>query len=436
MMSPLSVSKFLPPGLRFDVVIFDEASQVKEADAVNCIYRGDQLIVAGDQKQLPPTSFFDRMADTDDEDIDESDIDLGFESILDRCKAQGVRSLPLEWHYRSRHESLIAYSNHSFYEGRLHTFPGAAFESPDLGVELFPVVDGVYRRGTTRDNREEAAEVVERMLFHRRHHPDATIGVVALSTAQQRAVENEIGRRWGSEPELRLLDSDDRLDGFFVKNLESVQGDERDIIILTIGYGPDENGKLTMNFGPLNREGGQRRLNVAITRARQRVEVAATISAGDIVSGNPSINHLRRYLDYAERGYPALAVDLEGSMGDAESLFEEEVLNSLRSMGYDPAPQVGVAGYRIDIGVRVPASPDALGRTVAEVPPDEVQTALRLLLRDAGPSSAADLCQSWALLYGWRRVGPNIQNAFERAVEAMRASGEIEGPSDQMRLED
>ena len=199
--------------------------------------------------------------------------------------------------------------------------------------------------------------MVERVLFHRRHHPDATIGVVALSTAQQRAVENEIERHWDSEPELRLLDSDDRLGGFFVKNLESVQGDERDIIILTIGYGRDENGKLTMNFGPLNREGGQRRLNVAITRARRRVEVVATISAGDIVSNNPSINHLRRYLDYAERGHPALAVDLKGSMGDAESLFEEEVLNSLRSMGHDAVPQVGVAGYRIDIGVRHPTRP-------------------------------------------------------------------------------
>lgn len=671
MMSPLSVSKFLPPGLHFDAVIFDEASQVREADAANCIYRGDHLIVAGDQKQLPPTSFFDRMADTDDEDIDESDIDLdGFESILDRCKAQGFPSLPLEWHYRSRHESLITYSNHSFYEGKLHTFPGAVFESPDLGVELFRV-EGVYRRGTTRDNREEAAEVVDRVLFHRRHHPDATMGVVALSTAQQKAIENEIERRWGSEAELRELDSDDRLDGFFVKNLESVQGDERDIIIITIGYGPDENGKLTMNFGPLNREGGQRRLNVAITRARRRVEVVTTISAGDIVSDNPSINHLRRYLDYAERGHPALAVDLEGSLGDAESPLEEEVLDSLRSMGHDAVPQVGVAGYRIDIGVRhptkpgsyllgvecdgasyhsskvardrdrlrqevleglgwtihriwstswfadrsheerrlaevidltlreqtvsrrhrlqtlhgqtvsppeadslpdnsgrgprpsslkdaqgtvrpdlpsvnvvnvdfearpewardyeepeapagpaarddfhdphsrhllvkqirhivhrhapvhrdavlrairkewrlgrsgqrmrqafdravtsacspgsiesrgdwlyspqrhtvvrVPASEDAPRRAVAEVPLEEIQMALQLTLEDAGPSSAADLCQAWARLYGWRRVGPDIQSIFERAVEAMRASGKIEGSSDRLRLKD
>ena len=259
MMSPLSVSQFLPAETSFDAVIFDEASQVKEADAIGCIYRGKQLIVAGDQKQLPPTSFFDRTADTDEEDIDEQVLD--FESVLDRCKAQGFVPLPLNWHYRSRHEALITYSNHSFYNGRLHTFPGAVFDSADLGVELFNV-DGIYRRGGTRDNPAEAAAVVDRVLFHRQHHAEATLGVVALSTAQQAAVEAEIERRSESEPELRHLTTDDRLSGFFVKNLESVQGDERDIIILTIGYGPDEAGKLTMNFGPMNREGGERRLNV------------------------------------------------------------------------------------------------------------------------------------------------------------------------------
>ena len=266
MMSPLSVSQFLPVELSFDAVIFDEASQVKEADAIGCIYRGKQLIVAGDQKQLPPTSFFDRTADTDEEDIDEQVLD--FESVLDRCKAQGFVPLPLNWHYRSRHEALITYSNHSFYDGRLHTFPGAVFDSADLGVELFNV-DGIYRRGGTRDNPAEAAAVVDRVLFHRQRHAEATLGVVTLSTAQQAAVEAEIERRSESEPELRHLTTDDRLSGFFVKNLESVQGDERDIIILTIGYGPDEAGKLTMNFGPMNREGGERRLNVAVTRARR-----------------------------------------------------------------------------------------------------------------------------------------------------------------------
>ncbi|WP_421121684.1 DUF4011 domain-containing protein [Aquihabitans daechungensis] len=256
MMRPLSVSQFLPPELRFDVVIFDEASQVREADAICCVYRGSQLIVAGDPKQLPPTAFFQKMADGEEEDIDEELLD--FESILDRCKAQGFPSLPLNWHYRSRHESLITFSNYSFYDGRLHTFPGATFESPDLGVELFKV-DGEYRRGATRDNPIEAEAVVDRIVFHRRRHPELTIGVVALSVAQQTCIEAAIERRSFGEPELRDLVTDSRLDGFFVKNLENVQGDERDIIILSVGYGPDEVGKLTMNFGPMSRPGGERR---------------------------------------------------------------------------------------------------------------------------------------------------------------------------------
>ncbi len=353
MMSPLSVSHFLPPGMRFDVVIFDEASQVREADSIGCIYRGDQLIVAGDPKQLPPTSFFVRAADDDD---DEGDDLLDFESILDRCKAQGFRSLPLNWHYRSRHEGLITYSNYSFYEGRLQTFPGATFEAPDLGVELFRVA-GEYRRGSTRDNPIEAMAVVDRVVHHRLTHPHLTLGVVTLSVAQQVAVEAEIERRSLSEPVLRDLLTDDRLDGFFVKNLENVQGDERDLIIFTIGYGPDEAGKLTMNFGPMNRVGGERRLNVAVTRARRRVELIASFGAGDIRTDNPTILHLARYLDYAERGPIALAMDIAEGESDADSPFEEEVLRSVRSMGYEAVPQVGVAGFRIDIGVRHPTQP-------------------------------------------------------------------------------
>ena len=356
MMSPLSVSQFLPADLSFDAIIFDEASQVTEADAVNCIYRGRQLIVAGDENQLPPTNFFAKLVDEDAEDAEDELVD--FESILGRCKAQGFRELPLSWHYRSLHEDLITFSNRSFYKGGLQTFPSANFDAPDLGVEFFHV-DGTYRRGTTSDNREEAAAAVGRVLHHRRHHPNLTVGVVALSSAQQDAVERELEHRARSEPELRgLLDSDDRLSGLFVKNLETVQGDERDIIILTVGYGPDENGKLTMNFGPLNRkETGWRRLNVAVTRARHRVEIIASVSAGDIVSDNPSILHLRRYLDYAERGPRALALDPAGSQGDVESPFEAEVLAAVRQMGYEADPQVGVAGYRVDIGVRHPDRP-------------------------------------------------------------------------------
>jgi very-short-patch-repair endonuclease len=359
MMSPLSVSQFLPPGLRFDVVIFDEASQVREADAICSIYRGEQLIVAGDPKQLPPTDFFSRVAGADggldDDDGLDGDV-FDFDSVLDRCKGQGIPSLPLEWHYRSRHESLITFSNRSFYDGRLHTFPGATFEAPDLGVELFQV-EGQYRRGGTRDNPIEAERVVDRIVEHRRRHPKLTLGVVTLSAAQKSTIEAAIERRSQSQPELRDLVTDDRLHGFFVKNLENVQGDERDLIILSIGYGPDEHGKLTMNFGPMNRENGWRRLNVAVTRARRRVEVVSSVTAGQISSEKPSIRHLARYLDYAERGAAALSLDIDVQGGDAESPFEEEVLRSVTRLGYTAVPQVGVAGYRVDIGVRHPTKP-------------------------------------------------------------------------------
>ncbi len=357
MMSPLSVSQFLPPDLRFDVVIFDEASQVREADAICSIYRGTQVIIAGDPKQLPPTDFFTRTVEGDDvvEEDDETQVDE-FESVLDRCKAQGFSRLPLNWHYRSRHEDLIAFSNRSFYEGRLHTFPGATFDAPDLGVALY-LVDGRYRRGTTRDNLAEAQMVVDRIVEHRRLHPSLTIGVVALSVAQQACIQMAIERRADDDPELAELQTDDRLHGFFVKNLENVQGDERDVIILSVGYGPDENGKLTMNFGPMNREGGWRRLNVAVTRARQRVEVVSSVSPGQIVSEKTSIRHLARYLDYASRGQAALAMDVDETHGSADSPFEDEVLRAVTALGYEAVPQVGVAGYRLDIGIRHPTRP-------------------------------------------------------------------------------
>lgn len=353
MMSPLAVSQYLPSTLRFDAVIFDEASQVRPADAINCVYRGQQLIVAGDQKQLPPSNFFATADLVEDDSYDEEQVDE-FESLLDLCKAAGaLKSLPLSWHYRSQHESLITYSNYRFYDGKLLTFPGATEKAPDVGVELFKV-DGVYRRGGARDNPLEAEKVIERVLYHRRHHPERTLGVVTFSGAQQDAIERELEAQAERYPELAQLPGDDRLHGFFVKSLENVQGDERDIIIFSIGYGPDENGKFTLNMGPLNKKDGWRRLNVAITRAQRRVEIISSVSPGQFI-GNSSadgVRHLRGYLDFARRGVAALALSLDDSEGDVESPFEEEVLRSIRSWGYDVVPQVGVAGYRIDLGIR------------------------------------------------------------------------------------
>ena len=359
MMSPLAVSQYLPADMHFDVVIFDEASQVRPADAINCIYRGSALILAGDQKQLPPTNFFTSGALDDGEEwTEESEDTSDFESILDLAKGSGAyRSLTLRWHYRSRHEELIAFSNAAFYEGHLVTFPSTHRDGPDVGVELF-WVEGTYRRGTSRDNPAEAAQVAERVIHHYDTRPALSLGVVTFSEAQADAVETAVSQARQHRPDLDRFFTNDRLWGFFVKNLEIVQGDERDVLIFSIGYGPDENRKITMNFGPLNKQGGWRRLNVAITRARYRNEIVSSIRAGDIPESVTSegLRHLRRYLDYAARGLPALALSTSAG-GDAESPFEESLISVIRSWGYELTPQVGTAGYRIDIGIHHPGHP-------------------------------------------------------------------------------
>ncbi|MFJ8824886.1 DUF3320 domain-containing protein [Streptomyces sp. NPDC102467] len=358
MMSPLTVSQFLPPNFKFDVVIFDEASQVLPQDAVNSVYRGKALIVAGDQKQLPPTSFFAAGGDSDDGDEWDEDATDGFESILDMCKASGVlRGLPLRWHYRSRHENLIAFSNHDFYDNSMVTFPGALEQGPDIGVE-FIKADGVYDRGGSSDNPLEAAKVAQRVIHHFDTRPEHTLGVVALSKSQAEAIEEAVQKARAARPDLDRHFTEGRLDGFFIKNLETVQGDERDVVILSIGYGPDHRGKLLSTFGPINREGGWRRLNVAVTRARRRMEVIASFYGGDLPdSANKSVQHLKRYLQYAQHGPAILQTAAADPDAAPESPFEEEVIDVLRGWGYEVQPQVGVAGFRIDMGVRHPGAP-------------------------------------------------------------------------------
>ena len=359
MMSPLAVSQYLPADLHFDVVIFDEASQVSPADAIGCIYRGSALILAGDQRQLPPTGFSGGAGENGgDEGPAEPGDTTDPESVLDLAKGSGAyRSLALRWHYRSRHEALIAFSNAAFYEGRLVTFPSRNSDGPNVGVELF-WDEGTYRRGTSRDNPDEAMRVAERVIHHYDTRPGLSLGVVAFSEAQATAIEAAVSRARQRRPDLDRLFTEDRLRGFFVKNLESVQGDERDVVILSIGYGPDESGQLTMNFGPLSRPGGWRRLNVAVTRARYRTEVVSSIRAGDIpgsVTGEGP-RQLRRYLDHAAGGLPATAAGARTG-GDAGSAFVESVINVIRSWGYALTPQVGTARYRIDIGIHYPSHP-------------------------------------------------------------------------------
>jgi very-short-patch-repair endonuclease len=425
MMSPLAVSQYLSPDLRFDVVIFDEASQVAPMDAINCIYRGRSLITAGDPKQLPPTAFFAAGNDDGDEWVDDADDAKDFESILDLAKSSGAfRNLTLRWHYRSRHESLIAFSNASFYDGRLITFPGAEHEGPDVGVELIPV-QGVYRRGSSRDNPIEAQVVAQRVLHHYDTRPGRSVGVVTFSEAQATAIEAALEQARGERPDLDEHFTEDRLDGFFVKNLESVQGDERDVMIFSIGYGPDENGKTTMAFGPLNKSGGWRRLNVAITRARYRNEIVSSLGAGDITASatNEGVRHLRRYLDFAERGPAALALDTSTG-GDAESPFEESVIRAIRSRGYDVTPQVGTAGYRIDMAVH---HPDRPGVFVLGVECDGAQYHSSRVARDRDRLRDQILVGlGWRLhrIWGpaWYRDRPGTErlliDAIEKAVRA------------------
>jgi very-short-patch-repair endonuclease len=420
MMSPVSVSALLPPSFIFDAVIFDEASQLTTANAVNAIYRGRQLIVAGDEKQLPPTRFFERGLNEDDSDEYSDDEVAEFESVLQQAKSGGFRNIGLRWHYRSRHESLITYSNYSFYDGKLITYPGAMQESDSVGVQLVHVPDGVYSRSGRRTNVVEAQKVVERVFHHATHHPELSLGVVAFSSAQENEILDQIEMARRSRPDLDNFFTPDRLNGFFVKNLENVQGDERDIIIFSICYGRDEHGKLTMTFGPVNASGGWRRLNVGFTRARYRVEIVSSITASDFVA-NPSVNvnHLKRYLDFAERGIAALAVDLTSAEGAPESPFEEEVLKTIASWGFDVIPQVGQAGYRIDMAVRDPAKP---GRYVLGIECDGAAYHSSLVARDRDRLRQEVLEKlGWRLhrIWGpsWYRSPKNTKDELRVAIE-------------------
>lgn len=353
MMSPLTVSQLLPADYHFDVVIFDEASQVRPADAINCVYRADSLIVTGDDRQLPPTSFFDSALEDVAKDADSD----SFESLLHACKAGALRELSLGWHYRSRHEDLITFSNRSFYDSAMLTFPAAMDFGDAVGVAFFHT-QGVYDRGGRRDNRMEAEFVARRVIHHFDTRPERSLGVVALSQAQAAAIDQAVQQARLLRPDLDHCFTEDRLHGFFVKNLESVQGDERDVMIMSIGYGPDEHGNMTTNFGPISKEGGWRRLNVAISRARFRMEVVASFRGRDLAdSRNENIQHLKRYLEYAETGPTDLVPDANQADLRSDGSFEESVLQVLRDWGYQVQPRVGTAGHRVDIGVRHPEFP-------------------------------------------------------------------------------
>lgn len=357
MMSPLSVAKYLEPdGIDFDVVIFDEASQVKPEDALGTILRGNQVVMLGDTKQLPPTSFFDHMVDErDSEDQWEFNIQ-DVESILDLCRSSfpGKR---LKWHYRSRHESLIAVSNQEFYDNELLIYPSPVQDADDLGLQLNHLPDTVYDRGGSSVNREEARAVAEAAVDHYQESPSKSLGVGTFSQAQQQAVQEEIERLRKENPDVDQYFSRGQEEHFFVKNLERIQGDERDVIFISVGYGYDADGKISHNFGPLNTDGGWRRLNVLITRAREQCIVFSNFTADALDASKTSargVKSLKVFLDYAENRNLQTLTDV-GS--DPDSPFERSVIKFLEQEGYEVHPQVGCAGFRVDLAIPDPENP-------------------------------------------------------------------------------
>ncbi|WP_294504668.1 DUF3320 domain-containing protein [uncultured Victivallis sp.] len=358
LMSPLSVAQYLPPDAEmFDLIVFDEASQIPVWDAIGVIARGKQLIVVGDPKQMPPTNFF-RKGESD-EDEEESPDEIGdLESILDECIAAGVYSSYLNWHYRSRHESLISFSNHYYYDDRLFTFP-AVRSSERLGVRFRFIPDGVYDRKATRTNRKEA-EALVKYVFERLENPGPrrrSIGVVTFSQAQKDLIEDLIEQERARRPHLESWFNERSDEPLFVKNLENVQGDERDVILFSICYAEDAGGGFSMNFGPLNRQGGERRLNVAITRAREQVVVFSSIHASRIdLSRTSAVGaaHLKYFLDYAEKGF---RIAPKSGSGSAVEQLADTIAGFLTSHGYPVERNVGRSGCRFDLAVRHPERP-------------------------------------------------------------------------------
>ncbi|WP_295154580.1 DUF3320 domain-containing protein [uncultured Ruminococcus sp.] len=349
LMSPISVAQYIDPSYpKFDLVIFDEASQLPTCEAVGAIARGENVIVVGDPKQMPPTSFFSTNQ-VDEENYDKEDL----ESVLDDCLALSMPQKHLLWHYRSRHESLIAYSNSKYYENKLYTFP-----SPDDQVSevSWVNVEGFYDKGSTKTNRAEAEAVVAE-ICRRLRDPQLrkhSIGVVTFSQPQQNLVDDVLSDAFRAEPELENF-ANEMYEPILIKNLENVQGDERDVIFFSIGYGPDKEGKVSMNFGPLNRDGGWRRLNVAISRAREKMVVYSVIRPEMIDlsrTRSEGVDGLKGFLEFAAKGRSALPVRAgSGKMGTG---FEKLVADELAQRGFKVKCSVGCSDYKVDVAVSDP----------------------------------------------------------------------------------
>lgn len=379
MMGPQAVAQYLTPGvIKFDLVIMDEASQLKPEEAIGSIARGGQLVVVGDPKQLPPTSFFSRMSQ-DGESNEDQFTTTDAESILDVCSSHFRPTRSLRWHYRSQHHSLIAFSNQSFYRGNLIIFPSPYGQGGKLGVRAVYLADAIYENQT---NLREAKRVVDAVVEHIANRPNESLGIVTLNIKQRDLIAELLEERLRSVRGADTYRENWITEGapLFIKNLENVQGDERDSIIISTTFGkPPGSNAVRQNFGPISRQGGWRRLNVLFTRAKRSIALYTSMRPEDIVMDGTTpdgTKALRNYLEFARTG--SLAT-VEETGREADSDFEISVMDVLKQRGYEVTPQLGVAGYRIDIAVK---HPDSQGTYLAAIECDGATYHSALSVRD------------------------------------------------------
>ncbi len=418
LMSPISVAQYLTPDQSsFDLVIFDEASQIPVWDAIGALGRANQAVIVGDPNQLPPTAFFQR-GDTD-EDAEEAPPEDA-ESILDECIAAGMPIWRLQWHYRSRSESLISFSNHTYYDSDLVTFPAPVAE--DRAVSLIQV-DGVYERGGKRVNRAEAdaivAEITARLSSQDPAVRGASIGVITMNAEQQRLIEDLLDEARRAHDELETYFDTEMDEPIIVRNLESIQGEERDVILLSVGYGPDADGRMPMNFGPLNRLGGERRLNVAVTRARQELKVFASFAPGAIELSRTrarGVTDLKAFLSFAENG---ASLNWHSSLAAKEDVFADAIVEALAARGWTASAGVGGGRFRVAVGVENPKKP---GSYLAAIETDGPAYGAAASARDRDilrPSVLEGL--GWRLHRAWAADWlADPDGAADRLAEALR----------------
>lgn len=414
LMSPISVAQYLKPDVeKFDLVIFDEASQMPTYEAVGAIARGKSMIVVGDPKQMPPTNFFS-VNTVDEDNLDKEDL----ESILDDSLSLSIPSRYLLWHYRSKHESLIAFSNSEYYDNKLLTFP-----SPD-NIESkvqFVSVKGIYDKGKSRQNRAEAVAIVkeiERRLSNSELRKKS-IGVVSFSSAQQNLIDDLLSELFVKRSDLESIALENN-EPLFIKNLENVQGDERDIILFSVGYGPDKDGRVSMNFGPLNRLGGERRLNVAVSRARYEMIVFSTLHSDQIDLNRTSaagVSGLKRFLEFAEKGGRTSNERVAASIKN--SSIEHVIAQELRNRGHNVHTGIGTSGYKIDIGI---VDKDNPGRYILGILCDGENYKQSKTTRDREIMQKSvlsllgwNICRVWTL--DWWENPSEVLDVIESAIE-------------------